>query len=185
MVYRRRTNIALLTQAETETYSDLKIHWCSINSPINPVNLARLCVVNLFLQNQNAVQRYCKRIVTLNTRLPVAIGLFNSLWAVASRNELKFSIVCNDGKSTIRVISPPIGILEVLPSCTATSDSVTLSSSYDTTSAYDITDSDLDLLRSFNISGFSGWAPLVESFPNFTKIALPKPLREIKTIWTV
>ena len=127
MVDRRRTHFVLLTQAETEKCSDPKIHLCGIYSPFNPVNLARLCVVNLFLQNQNAVQRYCKSIVTLNTRLPVAIRLFNSLWAVASRNKSKFSIVCNDRKSEIGVISPPIGILEVLPSCTVTSDFVALS----------------------------------------------------------
>ena len=50
MIDKSKTRYALLTRAETEICSDSSVKYCNVQSPIYPVNLARLCVVNLFLQ---------------------------------------------------------------------------------------------------------------------------------------
>ena len=70
MIDKSKTRYALLTRAETEICCDSSVKYCNVQSPIYPVNLARLCVVNLFLQKSEAVKKYCESIVTLNTRLP-------------------------------------------------------------------------------------------------------------------
>ena len=88
MIDKSTTRYALLTQDETEMCSD-SVKYCNVQSPIYPVNLARLCVVNLFLQKPEAVKKYCESIVTLNIRLPFAVKLMNFLRGIISQTELE------------------------------------------------------------------------------------------------
>ena len=182
MVDKERTNFALLTKYETDICSNPVVKWCNVKSPIFPINLARLCIINLFLKNQEAAAKFCKSVVTLNTRLPLGINLFGSVWAVASRTELKFSIVCQTGKRETRIIKPPVSLLKIPASCSASNAYMSLGSSYDASSSFDFPDSDMDLLQHINISQFRIWSPLIETLPNFTKISLPSSLKQIPQI---
>lgn len=94
MIDQGRTKYALLTKDEIDQCSDPSINWCSVTEPIFPVNLAKLCLVHLFLRNSESIQKYCKRMVTLNTKLPMGVHLYDSVWAIASKTELQFSLVC-------------------------------------------------------------------------------------------
>ena len=182
MIDKSKTRYALLTRAETEICSDSSVKYCNVQSPIYPVNLARLCVVNLFLQKPEAVKKYCESIVTLNTRLPFAVKLMNFLWGIISQTELRFSVVCNNGQSKTETSKPPIDILEVPAACVASNDYFILASSYHSRSDFTITDGDLELLRSIDISQINVLTPLQKKYPNFTKITLPKSLQPIKDI---
>lgn len=182
MIDKGRTKYALLSEAEVDKCSDLSVKWCNVESPLFPVNLAKLCIVNLFLRNQEASQKYCQSIVTLNTRLPLGLPLFNSMWAIALQNELRFSFVCNESVSKTETVTGPLSILEVPPSCVASNDYMILSSSYTIKREYKISDTEIDLLRHLNISQFNIWSPFVQNFSNFTTIPLPEPLRQIQQI---
>lgn len=182
MIDKGRTKYSLLTQRETEICSDPAVKYCNVQSPIYPVNLARVCLVNLFLQKQDAAKKYCERIVTLNTRLPFAVKLINFMWVIVSQTELKFSLVCQRGQTKTETAKPPIFILEVPAACVASNDYFTLTSTYQSRSNYKLVPQDLDLLRSINISQIGVLAPLEEKYPNFTKIKLPSSLKQIKQI---
>ena len=182
MINKDRTKYTLLTDQELDKCSDPNVNWCSVASPIFPVNVAKLCIVNLFLKNRESSWKYCQTIVNLNTRLPFAISLFNSLWAIATQNDLKFAIVCNDGTSRTELVKSPIGILEIPSICTASNDNMVLSPTFTEVHGYDILDGDIELLRHINKSQTKIWSALIENFPNFTKIDLPISLKQLDQI---
>lgn len=182
MIDKGRTKYALLTKSETDSCSDPSIKWCSIAKPIFPVNLARLCLVNMFLKNEEATKKYCRSIVTLNTRLPLGEHLYDSVWAIASQKELQFSIVCQTGARETINIKPPVGLLKIPNACIASNSFMTLNSYYEIKSSFDLPDNNLDLLRHINISQTKIWLPLVETLPNSTKLPLPKALQQIPRI---
>ena len=167
-----RTRYALLTEAEIDKCSDLSVKCCNVESPLFPVNLAKICIVNLFLKNQEASQKYCQSIVTLNTRLPFGLPLFNSVWAIALQDELRLSFVCNESVSKTETVTGPLSILEVPPSCVASNDYMVLSSLYTIKREYKISDTELDLLHHLQ---FNIWSPFMQNFSNFTTIPLPEP----------
>ena len=90
MIDEDRTKYALLTEAEVDKCSDLSVKWRYVESPLFPVNLAKHFIVNLFLRNQEASQKYCQSIVTLNTRLSFDLPLFISMRVIALQDELRF-----------------------------------------------------------------------------------------------
>ena len=154
MIDKGRTKYALLTEAENDKCSDLSVKWWYVESPLFPVNLAKICIVNFFLRNQEASKKYCRSIVTLNTRLPLGLPLFSIMWAIALQDELRFSFVCNESVSKTETITGPLSILEVPPSCVASNDYMVLSSLYTIKREYTISDTELDLLCHLNISQF-------------------------------
>lgn len=182
MIDQGRTKYALLTKDEIDQCSDPSIKWCSVTEPIFPVNLAKLCLVHLFLKNSESIQKYCKRMVTLNTKLPMGVHLYDSVWAIASKTELQFSLVCEQSSSETRTTKPPVHLLQIPASCIASNLYMTLSSSYETNSEFDLVDSNLGLLKHINFSQALLWSPFLESLPNMTTVTLPKHLRDIPRI---
>lgn len=118
----------------------------------------------------------------MNMKLPLGVHLFDSVWAVATRKELQFSIVCQIADRETRTIIPPVSLLQIPTSCIASNLYMSLSSSYEARSAFDLPDNNLDLLRHINISQIKMWLPFVESLPNTTKLTLSKTLKEIPRI---
>ena len=182
IINKAKTRYSLLTQGELDLCSEPVINYCNIQNPIYPVNLAKLCIINLFLQKSELVKLYCESVVTLNTKLPFGIKLMNFLWGIVSQTELRFSIVCNNGQSVSKTTKPPIDILQVPAECIASNDFFTLTSSYTYNSDFKIKDQDLKLLRSINISQINVLQPLEEKHLNFTKIPMPKSLGSLEQI---
>lgn len=182
MINKAKTKYALLNQVELAVCSEPTVNYCNVQSPIFPVNLAKLCIVHLFLQKTEMVRKYCESIVMMNTRLPFAIKLMNFLWGVVSQTELTFSIVCNNDQSITKITKPPIDILRVGAECIASNDFFTLTSSYVHTSDFEVVNEDLNLLRSINISQINVLSPLEIKYPNFSKITLPDSLNSIEQI---
>lgn len=182
IINKAKTRYSLLTQSELDLCSEPVINYCNIKSPIYPVNLAKLCIINLFLHKSELIKMYCESVVTLNTKLPFGIKLMKFLWGVVSHTELRFSVVCNNGQSVTKTTKPPIDILQVPAECIASNDFFTLTSSYTYNSDFKIKDQDLRLLRSINISQINVLQPLEEKHLNFTKIPMPKSLRSLEQI---
>lgn len=59
---------------------------------------------------------------------------------------------------------------------------MTLSSSYETNSEFDLVDSNFGLLKHINLSQARLWSPFLESLPNISTVALPKQLRDVPRI---
>ena len=75
MIDKKRTKYALLSSEELAVCGNPIKKYCTQRSPIFPINLSKLCAVNLFLGNDNKIKRCCKAIVSINTRLPSAYYL--------------------------------------------------------------------------------------------------------------
>ena len=143
-----RTRFVLLTDIEIQACSCQKARWCTIDTAIFPVALSRLCVINLFIGSQAYHQQYCEAVITIDTKLPMASSLFGNHWAIVTRDNLTFSLVCATGQSTTDVVHVhnPVGVISVPPSCVA-SNRVMLSSAHNQHQSH-VSLTDRDQLRS-------------------------------------
>ena len=83
--------------------------FCNPKSPIYRINLSKSHVIALFLKNKENVQRDCKSMVYLNSRLPFWEYVHSGVWTVVTSDVLKFTIVCQD-RSVMQgevVVHPP------------------------------------------------------------------------------
>ena len=60
MIDKKRTNYALLSSEELAVCGNPMQNYCTQRSPIFPVNLSKLCVVNLFLGNERKIKKILK-----------------------------------------------------------------------------------------------------------------------------
>ena len=68
MIDKKRTNYALLSSEELAVCGNPMQNYCTQRSPIFPVNLSKLCVVNLFLGNERKIKKNTERQWYLSTR---------------------------------------------------------------------------------------------------------------------
>ena len=140
-------------------------------------------MINLFLENERKTRKYCKATVSINTRLPSAYYLFNGKWAVASRTNLTFAIVCHgktDSTPTITVRAP-LDVLHLKQTCIGSNENMLLSPYFDGRSEY-VVNRETEILQLSKISKSLIWAPLKKQLPKLTKTVLPESLRKLKQI---
>ena len=122
--------------------------------------------------------------VSINTRLPSAYYLFNGKWAVASRTNLTFAIVCHgktDSTPTITVRAP-LDVLHLKQTCIGSNENMLLSPYFDGRSEYNVVNRETEILQLSKISKSLIWAPLKKQLPKLTKTVLPESLRKLKQI---
>ncbi len=83
------------------------------------MNLSRACILAIFLKHADNMKLYCKSTVVLDTRLPLAMYIQSGIWVIATRREMKFTVVCQDplrnqGDVTVRA---PFGVIKLNMSC--------------------------------------------------------------------
>ncbi|CAC5422638.1 unnamed protein product [Mytilus coruscus] len=132
-----KTKYMLLSNQEIDKCSNPLVNFCEIKSPVYPVNLSKLCVIALFANKENWKTR-CTVKVRPNTVLPMATYLTDSMWAVTTINEFRITIRCDDKTNmlTDQIINPPTTIINLKRTCTATSDHLTLLSTYQMESTF-------------------------------------------------
>ena len=184
MIDKTRTKYALLSSEELAVCGNPARNYCTPRSPIFPINLSNLCTVNLFLGNQNKIKKYCKTIVSINTRLPSALYLFDGQWAIASRTDLSFAIVCHDSKRMMQTITAkaPLDVLRLKQTCTASNDYMMLSQYFGGKGSYNVVNKEQQFLQLSNISKSKIWEPMMLKLPNLTSLKLPESLRKLKQI---
>ena len=106
----RRTKYALLTADELESCSKPLVGFCSIKSPVYPINLGQFCIIALLMRNEERITENCQTLVKPNAVLPMAAYLTNCLWLITTSSDLIVSVVCHNtdrGQSEIE-ITPPL-----------------------------------------------------------------------------
>lgn len=179
LINQAKTKYALLSSDELARCSNPSINFCSVSSVIFPVNLAKLCIVNLFLQKSNEIQKYCESIIRVNTRLPFGLKLMGHMWAIISQTGLKFSIVCHNGNASTISTRPTIDIIHVSAGCIANSEYFCLTSEYDMKSEFQMKEDSLTFLRSISLEDINVLTPLEQKYPNFSKIEVPSHLNPV------
>jgi hypothetical protein len=105
---------------------------------------------------------------------------------VTTDGPLEFAIACHDSKykNTFNTrMYPPLSILMLNETCTATNDYLTLLPFYNKARYYSIVDDPFTkLLRNYNITSRKLWKPFHNSLPKFNLTEFPKELKDIKII---
>ena len=177
-----RTQFMLLTKSEAEKCKTDALGACASKSPIYATRAHQLCLVELFRNNTEGIQRVCQVEINKRTVMPQAIGVSDGVWAVALERGLILSQVCG-GKSTVTIrAEPPLTIISLPMGCSAFGGSITLPPYYQAEEEFETKDSFLALSNVSSGGWTSLWDPLVMKSPNLTMGKLPQLLEDIDRI---
>ncbi|CAG2205199.1 unnamed protein product [Mytilus edulis] len=181
-----RSKYVLLKQQEIQSCTNTFTKFCKIISPVYPINLSKNCITSLFLKKRNDIDKYCRVVVEPNSVLPMASYISSGSWLVTTNTPLRFAIVCEKykQKSTFtKIINPPLNILALNETCTATNDYLTLLPFYSRQSSYTLEDDPFTkVIQNYNLTMRKLWKPFHDSLPKFNLTELPKELKNIKEI---
>jgi hypothetical protein len=179
-----RTKYVLLTAEELDRCTKPLIGFCSLKSAVYHINLSQLCIMALFMKNDEKVNRTCETMVKSNSVLPRSEYLADGVWVITTHKQLTFSVVCNDKKisSYAIQIAPPLGIINLNNSCSAFSDYLNLLPFYYAESEYHIIGSVMDLMGNYNVSNIRLWEPFNAVLRKVNLTELPKKLKDIEQI---
>ena len=123
-----KTKYTLLSGKDYYACNKRHMPFCNLKIPTYQINLSKYCVIALFLKNREDVQRDCKSMVYLNSRLSIAEYIHSGVWIVATSDVMKFTIVCQDwsGMQDEVVVHPPLGVIRFNMTCGAANDYLSL-----------------------------------------------------------
>ena len=178
-----KTKYALLHNSEMKQCTKPFHKFCKLHSSIYPINVSKLCVIALFLNKSNDIENYCQKLVKPSTPLPLATYLYDGTWVISTITSLRFTVVCQDSnlRDSTQMVNPPLGVLKLGPSCTASNDYLYLPAFYHNESKYEISDPLDDLKISTNFTA-EYWKPLIQKVPSFNLTKLPKHLKSLREI---
>ena len=173
-----RTKYMILNSGEMEHCSSPLVKFCDTKSPTFPINLSTLCVIALFMSDHTKIESYCQRITQSNALIPNAMYLSEGQWIIVAQTPLTFSVVCEKSHDIIQT-SPPIALVKLNLTCSASNGYLTLPPYFHQESKKVIHDSLEEIIKWTNVS-LKMWAPFTQWFPNFTKASIPDELRDIE-----
>ena len=182
-VDKRRTKIVLLDKTEHETCTKELIGFCAIKSPIYSIGQSKLCVVALFTKNQDRINKFCQVVISSNRNLPIANYIHDGMLIITTDKKLSFQVNCKEplGSSDV-IVKPPVGRLNLLPSCMAHSELLTLTPYYRLIGTSNVKYLVPKFLNDYNNTQFKFWNPVRQKFPNFTANRLPKKLSSVTKV---
>ena len=69
----------LLTDREQEHCTSPLRHYCDVRSPLYPMALSKLCVIALFMKDEERIAKNCNSIIEPNSVLPIASHIIDGL----------------------------------------------------------------------------------------------------------
>ena len=144
---------------------------------------SKLCTVALFMKDTGDEKNYCKTKVEPNSILSRRYHIINVLWFIVTQNTLTVTVVCPQKQKETHV-NPPLGIIKLNMSCSATSSYLTLLPYYHNESKWVIQDQFIDDLKLHNGSYLQIWKPFLSTVLNFPppKTDIPAVLKDTKEI---
>ena len=117
--------VTILSEAEFIQCTLAQGHFCSLNTALYHVHYSKLCLVAMFLKQNDTMNTDCQLAVT-NITGPQAIYLDQGLWAISIDKPTEMEIRC--AKVTqVKSLKPPIAFVNLQPACSAFSPRVKLS----------------------------------------------------------
>ena len=161
------------------------VNFCDIKSPINRINLSKLCIIALFMKNNALIKENCKNTIKLNALSPMAEYISDGTWVVVTNMPLRMTIVCesiSDNKEII--IKPPVDMLRLKTSCSANNDRLSLLPFYHLETRVNIDEPFDKFIKNYNWTYSNTWNDFHKCVPNFNYKDLPKELSAIESIST-
>ncbi len=163
-----RTKYTLLSHDEYIACNNNDVMACNPKRAIYQTNLSRTCVLAIFLKHNENMKRYCKSTVIIDTKLPIAKYIRSGMWVVATRRNMKFTVVCQDTSNHrgVFTVPAPLGVITLNMSCRASNDYLSLPAYYEREVKGLVEDTMGSLLKLRNISSFFPYCTtLVQRFP--------------------
>ena len=111
-------------------------HFCPFTTLLQPLTNPPLCVAALYTKNSQEIDHLCELTTKTQPELYLPIPLASSVWAIISspfKQQLPVTVIC-PAKPTMSIhISPPIHVLRLEPTCSATSQHFHLPPKYEGT----------------------------------------------------
>lgn len=181
-----RTQYMLLSSNELRSCPNPLMGFCFAKSPVYKTSVSKLCIIELFQQEEQKVKKYCKVIVKLKTTLPRAKYINNGHWVVSTSEKLHFVKLCGEGSNTIAtdiiIIRPPIQIITLEQSCSAVTSAMTLPPHYHQEGKYNATNLLTSFMASYNISAITLWKPVHSNFKNLANFTIPEKLQDLDMV---
>ena len=92
-------------------------HFCNLRSALYHMQSSKMCLIALFLKNENAISEYCEMKV-MNISGPLALYLDDGTWAIATANIEQMEVTCPTQKHVISIV-PPLSMINIQPACSA------------------------------------------------------------------
>ena len=177
-----RSRYMLLKSEDVQQCIGHRLQFCALRQPIYPVNLSRLCVIAVFMDERSSIDRLCQTLVRPNEILPFSEYISDGYYAISTNKNVQFTQVCKKLSASVVTVKPPLGVIKVKPSCSMTNQNLVLPAYFHQESKYNLTNPLSKLVRNFQVSKVKLWKPFHSKLPNLTLDTLPTKLKDIKEI---
>ena len=158
----KRTQYMLLSDTDFLQCAAPRSSFCALRKPSFPLHDSQRCVTALFLKKVERIDFFCKTIVTLNNKLPLALYISDGTWVVITVEPIVFTVMCVGNKRYQTTVRPAVSYVTLNMSCHAFSDQMTLPPYYYHESEYHLKSRQADLLHLKKYTGDIVWGPLDE-----------------------
>ena len=158
----KRTQYMLLSDTDFLQCAAPRTSFCALRKPSFPLHDSQICVTALFLKDVERIENFCKTIVTLNNKLPIALYISYGTWVVITVEPIVFTVMCVGNKRYQTTVRPAVSYVALNMSCHAFSDQMTLPPYYYHESEYHLKFRQADLLHLKKFTGDIVWGPLDE-----------------------
>ena len=164
-INQQRTDFVIMSEEEAKLCSNPLVSFCKFKSPIYPVNKNTFCLVALFVGSQSRIKQLCQAKVYTNVNLPNAEYISDGLWLVTTAKRLTFTRTCQEPSYEPKTffVEPPLSLVRMKETCTATNNELTLQPFYKITSELNMgIDFEMggDVLNGTSFGNIQLWEPV-------------------------
>ena len=126
--------------------------FCLLSTPLQPLTNPPSCVAALYTKNSRKIDCLCELTTKAQPEIYLPIPLAPNVWAIISspfKQQLPVTVICPTKPAISIHISPPIHVLKLEPTCSATSQHFHLPPKYEDTHVtmnFSIYNANLDII---------------------------------------
>ena len=131
-----RTKVMDILEDQFKLRKEANGQFCPLMTPLQPLMNPPLCVAALYTKNSQEINRLCELTTKTQPELYLPTPLASNVWAIISspfKQQLPVTVICPTKPAMSIHISPPIHILRLEPTCSATSQHFHLPPKYEDT----------------------------------------------------
>ena len=178
-----QTQFATLTPDEILRCAKPTKVYCALQSPVYTALTNKMCVISLFMDKKDDVNKFCATVVYPKDAAPRAQYLTDGHWIVSYQTPLHFRYKCqNESADKTITTRSPVDVISLDIGCSASNDHMTLPPFYRHESHLNLTPTFQKLLNQYYFGLADLWKPITRKYPKIQTIKIPKRLVPFKQI---
>ena len=89
-----RSRYMILRYEDIQQCLTQSLTFCELRLPIYPINLSRLCIVSIFMNEKEGVDKYCQMVVRVNQLLLHSSYIADGFYAIATNKPIQLTQAC-------------------------------------------------------------------------------------------